>query len=164
MPNTWLDNLVKDKEFKENFDLKLHPDNLIIANDSLVNRGASKVQRAAVLSNIISESGGDTKAHGNGAFGLVGWRGTRAVGLPKNLPGQLHKLMVETFERPKDWHHGGPGMNINSSKEMYEFWKSGAGNSVRKATNAMTRGYVRPPKEQYEKRIDLANILFRYLK
>lgn len=161
MPDPWLENLIKDKEFKENFDLKLFPDNLAIANDSLVNRGASRVQRATVLSNIISESDGDTKARGNEAFGLVGWRGTRAVGLPKDLPGQLHKLMVES---PKDWHHGGPGMNINSSKEMYEFWKSGAGNSVRKATNAMTRGYVRPPKEEYGKRIDLANILFRYLK
>ncbi|MGM9532785.1 hypothetical protein [Intestinibacter sp.] len=39
----WLNSLIKDKEFQDNFNLKLYPDNLIIANDSLVNRGASRV-------------------------------------------------------------------------------------------------------------------------
>lgn len=155
--------LIKDQQYKNNFGLKLNLDNLVIADDSLVNRGANKAQRAAVLSNIISEKGGDTKPHGNGAFGLVGWRGERALGLPTDLPGQLHKLMVETFEKPKGWHHGGPGMGIKSAKEMFEFWKSGAMNNVRKATNAFTRGYVRPPKDQYDKRIDLANIIYQYL-
>lgn len=71
--------------------------------------------------------------------------------------------MVETFEQPKDWYHGGSGMNISSAKEMYEFWKSGAMNNVRKATNAFTRGYVRPPEDQYDKRINLAKIIYRHL-
>lgn len=158
-----LKGLTEDSQYKNNFDLRLNLDNLAIANDSLVNRGANRAQRAAVLSNIISENGGDIGSHGNGAFGLVGWRGERAFGLPKDLPGQLHKLMVETFEQPKDWHHGGPGMGISSAKEMYEFWKRGAMNSIRKATNAFTRGYVRPPKDQYDKRIDLAKIIYKYL-
>ena len=34
--------LIKDQQYKNNFGLKLNLDNLVIADDSLVNRGANK--------------------------------------------------------------------------------------------------------------------------
>jgi len=72
----------------------------------------------AVLSQVIPESGGDTKPHGNGAYGYVGWRGNRAKGLSNTPNGQAHVLMVDLFEDPADWNHGGTGTNVNSGKEM----------------------------------------------
>jgi hypothetical protein len=59
--------------------------NLQIIQDSLINRNVDFAQRVAVLSNIISESGGETKPHGNGDYGLIGWRAERAANLPKTL-------------------------------------------------------------------------------
>lgn len=156
--------LQSDPEFKRDYNLYINPDNIAIINDSLINRGANNAQIGAALTQIISESGGDTEPHGNGAYGLVGWRGSRAENLPKDLPGQTHKLMVEIFENHKDWTDGGPGMNINTGKEMQEFFKSGAYNNYRKANNALMNGYVRPPLDQRDKRSKLVQIIKKYIK
>lgn len=156
--------LMSDPEFKKNHNLYINQNNLAIANDSLIGRKANNAQIASVLTQIISESGGETKPHGNGAYGLIGWRGARANGLPKTLSGQLHTLMKGLFESPKDWTHGGAGTNINSGKEMQQFFKDGAYNNTRKATNAVMKGYVRPPVDQYDKRHALAQIVRKYIK
>lgn len=155
--------LMADPEFKKNHNLYINPNNISIANDSLIGRKANNAQIASVLTQIISESGGETKPHGNGAFGLIGWRGSRAKGLPKTLSGQLHTLMKGLFESSKDWTHGGSGTNIGSGKEMWQFFKDGAYNNTRKATNAVMKGYVRPPVDQYDKRHALAQIVRKYI-
>lgn len=41
---TGLEGLMEDQQYKNNFDLKLNLDNLVIANDSLINRGANRAQ------------------------------------------------------------------------------------------------------------------------
>jgi hypothetical protein len=75
---------------------------------------------------VIPENGGNTTSHGNGAHGLVGWRGDRAINLPENFDGQAHKLMVELFDNPtgKDWTHGGKGTGVMTGREMYELFNS----------------------------------------
>ena len=156
--------LMNDPEFKKNHNLYINPKNIAIANDSLIGRNANNAQIGAVLTQIISESGGETKPHGNGAYGLIGWRGARAKGLPTTLSGQLHHLMKGLFESHKDWSDGGPGMNIGTGKEMQQFFKDGAYNNYRKATNAVMNGYVRPPEDQKAKRHALVQIVKRYMK
>ena len=156
--------LMNDPEFKKNYNLYINPGNITIANDSLINRGANNAQIGAVLTQIISESGGETKPHGNGAYGLIGWRGERAKGLPTTLSGQLHHLMKGLFESHKDWSDGGPGMNIGTGKEMQQFFKDGAYNNYRKATNAVMNGYVRPPEDQKAKRHALVQLVKKYMK
>lgn len=156
--------LMNDPEFKKNHNLYVNPKNISIANDSLIGRNANNAQIGAVLTQIISESGGETKAHGNGAHGLIGWRGERAKGLPTTLSGQLHHLMKGLFENSKEWSDGGPGMNIKTGKEMQKFFKDGAYNNYRKATNAVMNGYVRPPEDQKEKRHKLVQIVKRHIK
>lgn len=153
----------QDPDYKK-FDWRIDTKNLSIIQDSLINRNADAPEQIAVFSQIIPENGGSTGAHGNGAFGLVGWRGSRAKGLPKDLPGQIHKLMNETYSNPraKDWTHGGPGMGIQTGKEMYNFFKETP--VVRKAVNAFMRGYVRPPESEYQKRQDFAKFLQNYIK
>lgn len=95
---------------------------------------------------VIPENGGRTTPHGNEAFGLVGWRGDRAKGLPEDFGGQAHKLMAELFDnhQGKDWTHGEAGTNVQTGKEMYTILNN-ADNSVQ-ATKAAMKGYVRPPK------------------
>ena len=156
--------LINDPEFKKNHNLYINPKNIAIANDSLIGRNANNAQIGAVLTQIISESGGETKPHGNGAYGLIGWRGARAKGLSKDLPGQLHHLMKGLFESHKDWSDGGPGMNIGTGKEMQQFFKDGAYNNYRKATNAVMNGYVRPPEDQKAKRHALVQIVKKHIK
>lgn len=151
----------RDPQYKQ-FDWRLEPKNLSIIQDSLLNRGADAVEQIAIFSQIVPENGGSTSSHGNGAHGLVGWRGPRAEGLSTTLSGQIHKLMEEVYNNPKakDWTHGGPGMGIKSGKEMYNFFRKTP--VIRKGVNAFMRGYVRPPKEEYQKRQDFAKFLSKY--
>lgn len=157
------DQVRKDPDYKK-FGWRMDTKNLSIIQDSLINRRADAPEQIAVFSQVVPENGGSTGAHGNGAFGLVGWRGERAKGLPKSLSGQIHKLMEETYNNPSaiDWSHGGPGMGISTGKEMYQFFKKTP--VVRKAVNAFMRGYVRPPEQDYQKRQEFAKFLQRYIK
>lgn len=156
--------LKTDPEYKEGFNWYINDANINQIQDSLINRKASLPKRISTLSQIIPESGGNPDPHGNGAEGLVGWRGVRAKDLPKDLAGQIHKLMVELFENPsgKHWNHGGKGTSVNSGKEMYNLYNST--NNTQQATKALMKGYVRPEKSVYEQRLKFANLLKRYMK
>lgn len=159
-----IDGLRQDPDFKKEFNLYMNDENLRIAQDSLINRGANFAQRIAVLSSLISESGGETKEHGNGAVGLVGWRGDRAKNLAKTLSGQLHHLMSELFSNASgtNWHHGGTGSGVNTAQEMYELFNSTE--NINQATAAITRGYVRPEEHERDKRKRLSQIIKKYMK
>lgn len=156
--------LRKDPDFVKEFNLHMNDKNLSIAQDSLIGRNANFAQRVAILSNIISESGGETKPHGNGAHGLIGWRSDRAYNLPTTLDGQLHYLMTETFANPrgKNWHHGGDGTGVNTGKEMYNLFNTTQ--NINQATAAYTRGFVRPPSSEYERRKTLAQLIKKHMK
>ena len=156
------DAMMKDPEWK-NIDRYMNVNNLRVLVDSLNGRNASDYQLSGVISNVISEKGGDIDAHGNGAAGLAGWRGSRAVNLPADLGGQAHKLMVELYSNPNatDWHHGGKGSGYMTAKDAHQSFLNAE--SVQDATNAMTRGYVRPPASDYERRRKLAELLYKYI-
>ena len=156
------DDMMKDPEWK-NIDLYMNSDNLRVLVDSLNGRNASKEQMAAVISNIISEKGGDIGTHGNGAAGLVGWRDSRAVNLPEDLGGQAHKLMSELYSNPNatDWHHGGKGSGYQTARDARQNYLNAT--TVRDATAAMTRGYVRSPMSDYERRQKLAELIYKYI-
>lgn len=152
----------QDPEYK-NYDWYIDEKNIAALQDSLINRNAGYAQRLATLAMVIPENGGRPTPHGNGAYGLVGWRGNRAKNLPQDFGGQAHKLMVELFDNPqgKDWTHGGAGTNVQTGKEMYNIFNT-TQNSVQ-ATKAMMKGYVRPPKSEYDKRVAFINLLKKYM-
>lgn len=154
--------LQNDPEYKQKYNWYINPKNISLLQDSLITRGAGFPQRVAVLSQVIPESGGNTTPHGNGAYGYVGWRGNRAKNLPDTPEGQAHVLMVDLFEDPKDWNHGGKGTNVNSGKEMQSLFVT-TPNTVQ-ATKAFMKGYVRPPQEDRHKRIQFVELLKRYMK
>lgn len=158
-----LEGLRTDPEFKQ-FNWYIHDDNINALQDSLINRNAGLPQRIATLSMVIPESGGKPDPHGNGAEGVVGWRGDRAIDLPKDFGGQAHKLMVELFENPagKDWTHGGKGTNVQTGKEMYNLFNN-TQNTIQ-ATNAIMKGYVRPETSEHERRRQFALLLKKHMK
>ena len=156
------DQVQKHSGYKKDFDWEMLPENLSIIQDSLMRRNADKPEQIAIFSQIIPENGGNTSEHGNGATGLIGWKGPRAINIPNTLSGQIHKLMEEIYNNPKavDWTNGGQGMGIKSGKEMYNFFKETP--VTRKAVNAFMRGYIRPPKEVYEQRQKFAKFLEQF--
>lgn len=155
--------LQSDPQWK-NYQYKLHPKNLEVLQDSMQGRSMGFPQRIAMLSQVISENGGYTTPHGNGAYGLVGWRGGREVGLGTSLPKQIHRLMDDTYndKRSKEWSHGGKGTGVQTGKEMQQLFRTSP--STVQATNAFMKGYVRPPREVMQKRIGLADLIRRYMK
>lgn len=158
------DALQIDPEYRKNFNWRMNKNNLRIIEDSLINRKMGYAQRIGVLSQVVPENGGESTPHSNGAFGLVGWRGDRAIGLPKTLSGQIHWLMedIHNNKKAKNWTDGGSGTNVDSGKEMLQFYMTTP--NVRQATKAFMKGYVRPPKKDYEKRIQFTDLLKRYMK
>lgn len=153
-----------DPTYKKLYNWYIDDDNIAVIQDSMINRKARYPQRLAILSQIIPENGGRTTPHGNGAVGLVGWRGVRAKDLPEDLGGQTHKLMHEVFSNPKgkDWNHGGEGTNVRTGQEMYNLFNSTVNSE--QATKAFMKGYVRPPKDVREKRIEFMKFMKQYMK
>lgn len=158
-----IQSLKADPEYK-NYDWFIDDKNIEILQDSLENRKARFPQRVSTLAMVIPENGGRTTPHGNGAFGLVGWRGPRAKNLPKDIGGQTHKLMEELFGNPNsiDWTHGGKGTNVNTGSEMHKLYKNT--DNTEQATKAIMKGYVRPPQSEYNKRIAFARLLKKHMK
>lgn len=155
--------LVKDPEYKR-YKWPVIPENLRIIEDSLANRKATIPQRIGVLTNIVHESGGSPKPHGNGAIGLIGWRDTRANNIPANLPDQIYVLMEEILNNPNNnnWTDGGKGSGYQTRKEAYQSFQDASDSSI--ATHAFMRGYVRPPVGARQKRIDFSKLLEKYFK
>ena len=84
--------LKADPEYKKNYNWYINDASIEALQDSLIGRNAGYAQRLSTLAMVIPESGGKTDPHGNGANGLVGWRGTRAENLPEDLPGQINNI------------------------------------------------------------------------
>lgn len=155
--------LQSDPEWK-NYRYALNSNNLKVLQDSMQIRDMKFPQRIAMLSQIISENGGNTTPHGNGAYGLVGWRGGREAGLGNSLPKQIHRLMDDTYNstRSKEWNHGGKGTGVQSGAEMQKLFRDTP--NTMQATKAFMKGYVRPPKDQMQRRLQLSNLLKKHMK
>lgn len=156
--------LRKDPMYKEEFNWYMNIPNLKLIQDSLNARGADQPEQIGVFSQAIPESGGDTKPHGNGAAGVLGWRGSRKENLPEDAPGQAHKIMSEIYDNPKakDWTHGGKGTGVQTGREMRELFLKTP--NVKQAVKAFMKGYVRPESSQWDKRLKFAELLKKYWK
>lgn len=154
--------LFSNPEYKKNYDLYIEHKNFDQIQDTLESRGLGFPQRVAILSNIISENGGRTTPHGNGFEGLIGWGGSRKANLPKDLAGQLHKLMEEIHQPNKNtrvWNDGGSGTGVATGEEMRNLFLNT--NNTKQATKAFTKGLVRPPK--FEPRVALSELLKKHM-
>lgn len=127
--------------------------------NQLIKRGMPLSQRMAVASTAHQE-GSILTSHGNGAFGLFGFRGTRAENLPNTAEGQADKIYDETFGvfNPNNWNHGGKGSGYKTSKEAQQAFINAS--TPEEAMHALTYGYVRPPQEDRKKRVTNVKPLF----
>ena len=71
--------------------------------------------------------------------------------------------MSELYSNPNatDWHHGGKGSGYQTARDARQNYLNAT--TVRDATAAMTRGYVRSPMSDYERRQKLAALIYKYL-
>lgn len=124
---------------------KFIPENMEQIQDSLIARRLTKPVRAAVLSTILHESGGDPKATSDDGLykGLVQW-GKERYPNTENLGEQIHYLL-ESMQDSKspNWGDGGVGApKTNSGKEAFNgFWK---GYGPYYTSMYFNKGYVRP--------------------
>lgn len=118
----------------------------------LRNNGYTDIQRAAVLGQIIEESGGNPFAvSSTGKYrGIAQWDDSRYKDFDdtrdpyEELDSQLQYLntSIRNSEGGIDWTHGGSGSNYNSYKDAYnDFWNS---DDLTKVSRAVSYGYVRP--------------------
>lgn len=116
---------------------------------SLRKGGLNDYQRAAVLANIIEESGGNPFAEGPGGFyGLLQWSGAR---YPKTQEKDIYKEIdnqvaniLSTAKNSTDkmsWTHGGKGSGYNS---LTDAMKAYNGKTLDEVMRGYTLGYVRP--------------------
>ncbi len=143
---------------------KLNVRNLEVMQDSMQARGMSYPQRVAVLSQAILENGGETGEHGNGAFGIMGWRGDRRIGLRNNIHQQTHRLMEDIYNNGnyREWTHGGKGTGVQTGREMQQLYRNTK--NTKQAVGSLMKGYVRPPKSVMQERYDFINTLSKYMK
>lgn len=134
---------------------------------ALRNGGLNNYQRAAVLANIIEESGGNPFAEGPGGFyGLLQWSGAR---YPKTQEKDIYKEIdnqvaniLSTAKNSTDkmsWTHGGKGSGYNS---LTDAMKAYNGENLADVMKGYTLGYVRPAAgiNAYNNRLKVAEQLY----
>ena len=129
-------------------------------DNQLIKRKMGKPQRQAI-SVTAGQEGSTIKSHGNGAAGLVGWRGVRAENLPNTAEGQADKIYDETYGpfSNDNWNHGGQGSGYKTAREAQQAFQNAV--TPEEAIKALNFGYVRPPKSETLYRINLMKKLYK---
>lgn len=157
------ESLQKDPEWQQ-YKYYINKKNINLLQDSMYNRRMNFPQRVAILGQVIPEKGGDTGEHGNGAFGMLGWRGNRRLGLDTKPSTQIHKIMNEVYNTNKqtEWNHGGSGTGVQTGREMQQLFRDTQ--NVEQAAKAFMKGYVRPEQSERDKRVKFTKLLKRHMK
>lgn len=129
-------------------------------DNQLRKRKMGKPQRQAIFV-TAGQEGSTINSHGNGAAGLVGWRGTRAENLPSTAEGQADKIYNETYGpfSNDNWNHGGQGSGYKTAREAQQAFQNAT--TPEEAVKALNFGYVRPPKSETLYRINLMKKLYK---
>lgn len=128
-----------------------NPEYIAYINEALRNGGMGAMQRAAVLANIIEESGGNPfakDATGN-FYGLLQWsNGRYAPTAEKDVYREIDnqvKTILDTAGNSTDrmsWTHGGKGSGYNSLFDAMAAFNDTE--DLNKVMRGYTLGYVRP--------------------
>lgn len=134
---------------------------------ALQNGGMNDYQRAAVLANIIEESGGNPFAEGPGGFyGLLQWSGerypkTKETDVYKEIDNQVKNILATAGNSTDkmSWTHGGKGSGYNSFKDAMNAYNS---DKLEDVMRGYTLGYVRPAGgiDSYNNRLKVAQQIY----
>lgn len=144
---------------------KYNADYIDYINKGLVARGFGKNQRAAILANIIEESGGNPFAvDSTGDFkGILQWEKSRywpgdETDAYKELDNQIQYIAdtVGNSTDRKSWTHGGKGSGYNSLVDAMAAYNSE--DDLEATIRGYTLGYVRPAGgvDSYNNRLKVA--------
>lgn len=126
-----------------------------------------EVQRSAIISSIIEESGGDPLANGPGGYqGLLQWEPRRYKVISSNAKEELDKqidYILQTYKNTTDglsWAHGGSGSGYSTGEQAYKEFMSSK--MLEDAVRSFTLGYVRPigKHESVDNRLKVARQVF----
>lgn len=126
-----------------------------------------EVQRSAIISSIIEESGGDPLANGPGGYqGLLQWEPSRYKVTSSNTKEELDKqidYILQTYKNTTDglsWAHGGSGSGYSTGEQAYKEFMSSK--MLEDAVRSFTLGYVRPTgkHESVNNRLKVARQVF----
>lgn len=144
---------------------KYNADYINYINNGLIKGGVGKNQRAAILANIIEESGGDPFAvDATGNFrGILQWEKSRywpgnEIDAYKELDNQVQYILdtVGNSTDRKSWTHGGKGSGYNSLTDAMAAYNSE--DDLEATMRGYTLGYVRPAGgiDSYNNRLKVA--------
>lgn len=143
------------------------PETIAYINSKLAN--IPMTQRAAILANIIEESGGNALASGPGGFyGILQWSPDRYALQSNDTQTELDnqiQYILDTYQNLNDkmsWTHGGTGSGYNSLKDAYKDFNS---SDLQRANSGFTLGYVRPAgkKQSASNRYKVAQQVYQIL-
>lgn len=138
-------------------------------DSSLADKGIDSLHRAAIVGNVIEESGGNPFAvdSTNTYQGILQWGPDRyVIGKEKDpyveLDNQINYLIstLNNLTDKKSWSHGGKGSGYNSLKDAYK--KYTEGKTIDDIMHAFTWGYVRPTgkDKSYSNRLKVAKQVY----
>jgi len=126
----------------------------------MISKNVGLLQRKA-LAQAYHQEGNKSTPHGNGAYGLVGWRGNRATPIINASEAQQFEYLYNTAVKAynnEHWTDGGKGSGYKTGKEAYEAFINAK--TEEEAAKALNYGYVRPPLEDREFRTKNIKLLF----
>lgn len=133
------------------------------------------LQRAAILANIIEESGGDPLAfYDDGKdqyYGLLQWSPGRYTTKSKNRQQEMDaqiQYILDTIDNTTDrmsWHHGGDGSGYQTAQAAHDAFRS-TDIPADSVNWAYTLGYVRPTgkAQSARNRSKVANQVYQRIK
>ena len=128
----------------------------------LIAKGVGLPQRKA-LAQAWQQEGNKTGTHGNGAYGMYGYRGNRATPILNSSEAQQFDYVYNTAVKGYDkahWTDGGKGSGYMTGKEAYEAFVNAKDETA--AAHALNYGYVRPPLSDRQFRTN--NIKYVFIK
>lgn len=118
--------------------LKINNNLLSELDTYLIDKNIELPQRQAILYTVVQE-GNTTGSHNNGAYGLLGWRGSR---IPQgNQMDYLYDTIFGAFDS-NHWNDGGNDSGYKTGKEAQQAFINA--DNVNDALKALNYGYVRP--------------------
>lgn len=104
-------------------------------------------QRQAIIFSSQQE-GNTVDAHGNGAYGLVGWRDDRATPIIGKGIDEQAEYLYNTLMRysPVHWSDGGKGSGFKSGREAQQAFLDAI--TAEEAVRALNQGYIKPPRSE----------------
>lgn len=126
----------------------------------LITKGVGLPQRKSLVQ-AYHQEGNKIGPHGNGAYGMLGWRGSRATPIINANEQQQFDYIYNTVIKGYDsthWTDGGKGSGYMRGLDAYNAFINATDETT--ASHALNYGYIRPPLADRQFRVNNAKNIF----